>query len=221
MMPAVHVRWSLVAVLACDKTDLSPEERETYAHITDQGRAGEWLAGRILVKRWLAEKLEPGVRPAEITVVSTDGFGRSVAPRAFWRGRMLPERFSIAHAAGMVLVTLASRPGVRVGADVVPLQAVAPRRLAMWMTPAETAWVNSATSELSVWRAGALWACKEAVYKAVNRTEAFRPAEISVERRDGDVWQANASGQISHVRPIELGGYVGAAATFEEQRGSA
>jgi phosphopantetheinyl transferase len=220
MMPAVHVRWSLVAGLPCDEIELSPEERDTHAHIRDQRRAGEWLAGRILVKRWLAERLESGVRPADITVVSTDGFGRSVAPRAFWRGRMLPERFSIAHAAGMVLVTLASRPDVRVGADVVPLQAVAPHRLAMWMTAAETAWVHSATPELSVWRAGALWACKEAVYKAVNRTEAFRPADISVEPRDGDVWQANAAGQCSHVRPIELGGHVGAAATFVEKRGS-
>ena len=221
MRPAVHVRWSLVATLACDETDLSPEERDTHVHIRNQRRAGEWLAGRILVKRWLAQRLEPGVRPAHITVVSTDGFGRSVAPRAFWRGRMLPERFSIAHAAGMVLVTLASRPDVRVGADVVSLQAVAPNRLAMWLTAAETAWVNSATTELSVWRAGAIWACKEAAYKAVNRTEAFRPAEILVEPRDGDVWQANAAGQCSHIRLIELGGYVGAAATFVEKRGSA
>ena len=221
MVPAVQVRWSLVAALVCDETDLSPEERDTHAHLRDRRRAGEWLAGRILVKRWLAGRLGPGVRPEDITVESTDGFGRAVAPRAFWRGRMLPDHLSIAHAAGMVLVTLAGHPGIRVGADVVPLQAVTPRRLAMWMTAAETAWVNSATPELGVWRAGALWACKEAVYKAVNRTEAFRPAEIFVEPRDGDVWQANAAGRFSRVRPIELGGHVGAAATFEEKRGSA
>ena len=134
MMPAVHVRWSLVAGLPCDEIDLSPEERDMHAHIRDQRRAGEWLAGRILVKRWFAERLESGVRPTDITVVSTDGFGRSVAPRAFWRGRMLPERFSIAHAAGIVLVTLASRPDVRVGADVVAAIPSAPTTgvLTMW-----------------------------------------------------------------------------------------
>jgi len=197
-----------------------PEEREVCGGITDSGRRAEWIAGRTVVKEWLCEKLGSGARTAEIAIISRDGFGRAVAPRAFWKGSLLPWSISITHAANTVLVALAPGAEERIGADLVPLEGVMPRRLEVWMTPREARWVNLATAGQRRWRTAALWAAKEAAYKALNEGEVFAPEEISVACSDGDDWTAESRGRSCRLHRLDLDALVGVIAVAKSNRGA-
>jgi len=162
---------------------LSPGESRMHARLGDSSRRQGWLAGRVLAKRMLLDHLAAGrkegteLQPRRVEIDSGDVRRRGRRPAVRLDGRSLPVSLSISHTDGAVLVALACEAGVSVGADLVDRAELGAGFARMWFTPAERRWLESeGDPEL----AATIWAIKEAVYKAVNRGEAFRPRSVEV-----------------------------------------
>lgn len=155
---------------------LTESERLELTAWREGTRARQWLAGRWLAKRELAA-LTAAVS-LEIDIASRDTFGRSIAPRVCVRGRTWPGALSISHAGEHVAIAIDSRPGHRVGVDVVAIQDQAAwnnAALATWFSDDEQAWIQA--GENPARQAAQLWAVKEASYKASQRGESFIPTD--------------------------------------------
>jgi phosphopantetheinyl transferase len=156
-------------------TWLTPSELGELATWCDASRAKQWQAGRWLAMRELAALI--GASHLEIDIASRDSFGRAVAPRVTVRGRAWLGSLSISHASDEVAVALDTRPGSRVGVDVVAIDSHSwnDGALATWFTEDEQLWIRSAENVAR--RAAHLWAIKEAAYKATQRGEPFVPLD--------------------------------------------
>jgi phosphopantetheinyl transferase len=81
---------------------------------------------------------------------------------------------SIAHTTQGVLVALADHRTTSIGVDLVEPIHLGCGFVAQWFTSAERRWLSSAD------QVAVAWGVKEAVYKATNRGEPFRPQSIEV-----------------------------------------
>jgi phosphopantetheinyl transferase len=165
---------------------LSDCEREVYASWRDFRRRESWLFGRILAKQLIlheANVLPDAMRdihPAEIQIHSRDSLNRATRPRVLSHGQLQAWSLSIAHSDQSVLVALSVAPRVSVGVDVTPVQALSDGFVDMWLTPWERQWLHNQRDQGKLSMASALWAVKEAFYKAVNVGEGFAPCRIEV-----------------------------------------
>ncbi|NOX55314.1 MAG: 4-phosphopantetheinyl transferase family protein [Planctomycetes bacterium] len=180
-------------------------ERRQLAQLADRRRREDWLCGRLLAKRvvadWLAESfvfsadgqrpdIAAGPRPAtpghelhrvaELEIRSQDGHGRGVRPTVWLRTELQPWPLSITHGKRSVAVALSKNPGLRVGVDLVDLPAGSGR--APLCRPAQLRfWMTEAERRWldrrpEPWGPLLLWALKEAAYKAAHAdNEPFRP----------------------------------------------
>lgn len=162
---------------------LSPDEAQRVHSLKHAGRRRSWLAGRVLAKRMVLDHVvgdgmkRRGIHPARVEIRSGDVRGWRCRPAVWLDGRSLPVSLSISHTDQSVLVALVCRAGVSVGVDLVDHAILRARFVEFWFTEAERRWLETKTD--SRWTA-AVWAVKEAVYKAVNQGEAFRPRAIEV-----------------------------------------
>lgn len=167
-------------------TWLSENERELWSAMRARERAEAWLLGRLLAKQLLMERLSElntGHAPAtpdRIEIYSTDGLGRAVRPWVVIDGRSQPWILSIAHSSRSVLVALSDSSDVGVGVDLASIGAVSDAIVELWFTPGETTWVRESERVEQARRAATIWALKEAIYKATNRGDQFRPRQIDV-----------------------------------------
>jgi phosphopantetheinyl transferase len=181
---------------------LGPGERAVHDRFHDPRHREGWLFGRLLAKELIlatgADRLLPGhLAPDEIEIHSRDGLGRSVRPRALVRGRLQPWCLSIAHSDAAVMVALAQGPGWFIGVDLVSFQLDASESLSRWFSYSERRFVDRGAAAERGRRAAAVWAAKEAAYKAVGGATGFRPeriearmtsdasSQVSVRYRDG------------------------------------
>jgi phosphopantetheinyl transferase len=160
---------------------LSSREQADMARIRDSRRREAWLAGRIVVKQLLAERLthqpSEGVSLAELEIVSRDAAGRKIRPQACLAGRQLCWTLSISHSDRAVLAAVAPA-GVAVGVDLAPSEQRLGRGFwELWFSPEERRWLNDQKCQSVL----AAWAVKEAAYKALNRGEPFEPRGWKVE----------------------------------------
>ncbi len=156
---------------------LAPRERQRYADLRDPRRRGEWLAGRIVAKRLVSERLRPAfatISPARIEIDSGDGRSRRLRPRVLVDGQPLGWQLSIAHSGRSLLVALASNGRLGVGVDLLEPVHCGRGFAELWFTPRERRWLG----DPRLWPVA--WAIKEAAYKATNRGEAFRPRTFEV-----------------------------------------
>jgi phosphopantetheinyl transferase (holo-ACP synthase) len=154
-----------------------------------------WLYGRLLAKQLLATQAGE-LDPSRIDVVSQDGLGRSVRPWVLEAGRTRVGVLSIAHSTRSVLTALATEPGVTVGVDLTAIGSVDERIVELWFRESERAWVASAGLTERARRAATIWALKEAVYKATNAGEQFRPAGIAIHGRPKEGLVAEIMGAV-------------------------
>ena len=179
---------SIDAVLMQDSVDqwLSDRERRDAAQLRDTRRHRAWLSGRLLLKRRLVDRLSEdgsagGVHPSELEIISHNDAGRPARPAALLDGQPLDFRLSIAHTDHQVLVAVAPAH-MAVGVDLVDAQ-FAPGNgfMRLWFTAAERQQLCKGAAP----SAAAIWAVKEAVYKAINRGEPFIPQQMEVGWQSG------------------------------------
>lgn len=165
---------------------LGRQEREEYARRPPRGRR-QWLLGRIAakdaVRRWLWERGEGEVFPAEITV-RNDPSGRPVAAGAHGR-RLPPLALSLAHRgeAAVALVGAGSGPAPGVGIDIEEVAGRGEASAAFALGEGERALLaercaNSGESP-QLWFTR-FWAAKEAVAKAEGTGLRGRPKDFAV-----------------------------------------
>lgn len=156
---------------------LTESEHRELAVWRDKRRRQQWLAGRWLAKRELAQIAR--VTPIEIDIASRDSFGRSVAPRVCIGGRTWTGALSISHAGDHSVIAIDSRAGHRIGVDIVLDQdSSTDRATATWFSEEERLWTLADNNGRR--RVAQLWATKEASYKALHRGEPFVPGDWAV-----------------------------------------
>jgi phosphopantetheinyl transferase len=199
---------------------LTSDEREEGARFRDASRRAGWLWGRLVGKGLLAEHLgDPTLDPREIRISSRDARGRAVRPVVRSRDLPVSACLSISHSDESVLVALCGRPGIRVGVDLVSMRSLRPGFLRMWFTAGEQAWLRRAGRD----QAPVLWAIKEAVYKAANEGEPFKPRRVEVlPGASGDyacAYLGEAVGACCRIRTMPLDPYMAAFVTMPAFRG--
>jgi phosphopantetheinyl transferase len=116
---------------------LSARELKELAQWRDERRRRAWMLSRLLARQLLAEVGDAS--EASFEVLSRDELGRVNRPILWRDGARLPWSLSISHSDRGVLVALAPRSDVTIGADVTQEQSFAPS-LEAWFTPSERAW---------------------------------------------------------------------------------
>lgn len=157
---------------------LTPREQSVYAGLRDPARRRAWLAGRVVAKRLVCDRLRSEskpIRPTEIEIDSGDGRARRQRPRVILDGRPLDWRLSIAHSGRSLLVALAGSGQPSVGVDLLEPTESRPGFVELWFTNRERRWLAAGGHSWYV-----AWAIKEAAYKAANQGEPFRPQAFEV-----------------------------------------
>ena len=227
MVAPCMLRYSPIAALSHERARewLSDREHAAVALLGSDHRRLAWLNGRLLLKRLIVERLRAAgpsrqVHPRDVEIVSRDAAGRAARPTALLGGRPLNCSLSITHTDRHVLVAVAAA-SVAIGVDLVDAQfAPAEGFCQLWFTELERQRLCEITSP----SAAAVWAIKEAVYKATNRGDPFMPQHIEVDRqRDGRlVCRAPnpAAATCQLVTWLTSGGEIAALATLSESTGS-
>jgi phosphopantetheinyl transferase len=165
-----------------DERCLSIVERQELGRWRDHARREAFLLGRLWSKQLILDT--PALRPlpmARIEIRSRDERDRGIRPRVRIAGDLQPWSLSISHSDRGILAALSTAPGTYLGVDLAPVGALRPSALGPWFTEREQVWLNySEPDEIA-----AVWAIKEAVYKAANIGDAFAPQTIEVVRRAG------------------------------------
>ena len=145
------------------------ESRATAAKV-------RWLGGRWCAKQLVVAMVDdPAIALSDIHIESRDGQHRQVRPRVFLRGRLQPWKLSIAHSTHGCAAAILNESTGHIGVDIATPGAVKNNRLVdYWFCDAEKKWCDAGID------ATVLWSLKEAVYKALNRGETFRPRTINM-----------------------------------------
>ena len=199
---------------APDGAWLSEAERRELNRFRDPTRRRAWLCGRRLGKQLVLETIAESEteklkvessglwvknksgsqlstvnsQPLEqirVEICSRDAAGRAVRPTVKINGRRSSCCLSISHSERGILLAVSTNPGISVGVDLATSAKLKPAFLKTWFTGKEQQWQQNTNSQLSM----TLWAIKEAVYKACNAGESFKPRRIEVFRsRWGRFW---------------------------------
>jgi phosphopantetheinyl transferase len=187
------------------ESSLSRRERNELAAWRDADRRRAWLRGRLLAKQMIAERLGDGSRPAAIEILSRDPAGRVNRPRVWRDGCEQSWPLSISHTEHGALAAFSTADGVALGVDLVSPARLSAGFVRLWFTTREQDWVQHSDDPGT---GCFLWAAKEALYKACNAGEGFRPTAVELfcsgqcryrdHRFDGNVLQSWAiDGQLA------------------------
>jgi phosphopantetheinyl transferase (holo-ACP synthase) len=173
-------------------------ERAELLMLTDERRRNEWLAGRWVAKQLL---IQAGMAegPADIEICSRDVRRRGSRPRIQVAGRPVGNTLSIAHTSKGTIAALAASEQQLVGVDLVDLADVAAlfakRRgrgfARLWFTPLERCWIAMDRTR----RTATLWGIKEAIYKACQLGEGWKPRDVVVWPRAGGGYRCQYRGR--------------------------
>ena len=196
---------------------LSPAERGVWTGMRSPARrlqyvAGRWLARELLSEAARSEGEDPVADAWEIA--SRDARGHAMRPRITHGGRHLPWSLSISHSDDAVLVAVSTRPGTNVGVDLVPMRALGRGFAATWFTAHERAWCGDGEDP---WRASAIWAVKEALYKAAGGGDPFVPNNWPVSTTTENTVALGLSVGDASVRLRRLCGHVAAVVICESE----
>jgi len=160
---------------------LSAAECDVYNQWNDAQRRATWLGGRLLAKQLILDQLfansNRSVVHHEIEIHTGLPRNRRERPQISIAGRRLSQSLSITHTSRGVMVALATHSSLRVGVDLVEAKIFTPGFIRYWFTEAEQNWIlqNGQPDQVA-----AIWAMKEALYKACNEGEGFSPRSIQV-----------------------------------------
>ncbi|MEV6168900.1 beta-ketoacyl synthase N-terminal-like domain-containing protein [Streptomyces sp. NPDC051954] len=188
----LHERWpDLASRNLIMRNSLSGAERSEYEAHAPRGRR-QWLLGRIAakdaVRRWLWDRGEGPVFPAEIRVLN-DELGRPYVTGL--HGRQLPGLdLSLAHRAEAgVAIVRPHTPGPGPGIDIEQVVERGQETVAIALGPDELALLRArcaATAESEALWFTRFWAAKEAVAKAEGTGFGGRPRDFTVLAADAD-----------------------------------
>lgn len=164
--------------LESDSEWVGKRERVELACVQDRRRRLSGLAARLLAKRLYLQCSDQAISLGSLDILSRDDAGRHVRPRLFWAGKEIHCGISISHTEDLVLVALRPSPATALGVDLVRAEPLDGRLVRTWFSAGEQDSVRTGDP----WEACRLWAIKEAVYKAVNRGEPFRPRQVVIRR---------------------------------------
>ena len=164
-------------------------EREQLENIGSTERAESFVYGRVMSKQLILRhwaELQSTKQPIanELFISSKDGMGRSVRPSVNWNGRRLPIAVSISHSESSVMAVVGDARTIQVGSDITSLDVNQVSSLRLWLTDAENKHWNQDDREALL----SVWALKEAIYKASNNGDRFRPRRIEVLRSDDEYY---------------------------------
>ncbi len=163
---------------------LGAAEQAELNHWRDAERRESWLLARLLARQLVrAHAIEPGCQSSSIEICSRDALGRSVRPEVTIDGRPADFCLSMSHTPGGVLVGLGLTPGVGVGVDLVQGAALPQSLVDAWFTDRERDQLRAGDTLA----ASRVWAVKEAVYKAVNRSDSFAAPDRGTPRSRGQL----------------------------------
>lgn len=155
-------------------------------HFADTARRELWALGRyFLLSRlypWLCS-IRSAVDPGELRIVTRNGLGRGTQPRLYSQGRLVPWRISLAHSSSQLAMAFSVDPMTRVGVDLVDDSAAAAKAVRCWSTSREREQFPGRTEA----DFAKVWSMKEALYKALNHGEPFRPARYEVLLADSEI----------------------------------
>ena len=166
-LPGIHVR---VLVGPGDPSLLSAEERRRLEAFGSPHRRGDFVRGRTVVRRALAETLAVPPRAVALDVIPHGGLHVPRGPC-----------FSLSHSGGLAAVALSAR---RVGLDVEKVRAVSDALAARMLAAGETP-PDAPHALLHVWTA------KEAVLKAEGQGVRAGLRSVAL------VWQAGQEGRFA------------------------
>lgn len=166
-----------------------------FAEFKNEGREVLWHIGRQFIKASVSQIVEHGsqfTKQAEdvenFDVLTRTGLGRGIRPMVFCSGKSLPIRASLSHSDSLFALAVSSDPNTYVGIDIVNLTELEQTALDFWFTKRELAALDRCTAMAQRNKQMSLiWSLKEALYKAANFGEAFRPHrwEVVFNQPDG------------------------------------
>jgi len=175
---------------------LSAAECEVYDQWNDAQRRATWLGGRLLAKQLILDHLfatsDRSVVHHEIEINSGMPRNRRERPQVSIAGRRISRSLSITHTSRGVMVALATLPDLQVGVDLVEAKSFSVGFLRYWFTEAEQNWIRQDSQPDQV---AAIWAMKEALYKACNEGEGFSPHTIQVLPSPSGSYSCSYAGQ--------------------------
>jgi phosphopantetheinyl transferase len=154
-------------------------------HFADVARRELWALGRYFLLSRLYPRLtmnRTAVDPRDLRIVTRNGLGRGTQPRLYCQGRLVPWRISLAHTNSQLAMAFSVDRDTRVGIDVVDDSAAAAMAVRCWSTLREREQLLGRTEA----DFAKVWSMKEALYKALNHGEPFRPARYEVSLADSD-----------------------------------
>lgn len=182
--------------LRCDEAPapgpwLAEAELAELARWRAPQRRVQYLAGRLAAKQLVRGLLgRANVALSSIEICSRDARGRGVRPALRIAGQPGPWILSLAHTARGALAATTLRPDQSIGVDLVPRDLDAERLARNWFTPSELRWLSKGQG----YGPAAVWAAKEAAYKAAGCGEPFRPRRIQIYPLASGQWSARYEG---------------------------
>lgn len=189
-----NVRWQYMpaaALTSASEAWLAPAERALLATFRSPLRQADWLRGRMAAKQLLMEMgVVRGARASELEITTRNPRGQGIPPEVRLGGERLPIVLSLSHTAEGILVACGDDVRARVGVDLVRPTEIHPEALSVWLTPGE----RSQIDRTSAHDVAAVWAAKEAVYKAACVNESFAPMQVETVRK-GETWSCRFFGR--------------------------
>lgn len=153
-------------------------EDEEFVTFGDENREAIWRIGRQFVKKHVIDIVGQAVlkRRDDFAVLTRTGLGRGIRPVVLRSGKALPIHLSLSHSDELFGLAISTDTSTYVGVDVVNLHDIRNAPLDFWFTKREMDSLHSHGSvsqrneQLSL-----IWSLKEALYKASNFGEPFRP----------------------------------------------
>jgi phosphopantetheinyl transferase (holo-ACP synthase) len=187
----------IVARFADWQDILHPSEIDVFANIHSKTYQESWFAGRVLAKNLYINHSAAAhsIHWKEIQVLSRNSSGQSIAPRLLVGGRDTSFVFSLSHVADKAIAVAPTDFIDRIGCDLVFRDTVTPGIVKAFFHDEE------ATDHQGY---EAIWAVKEASFKACNSNGSFQPRQWLTQRvgenlylchhLDGD-WQLSAEAE--------------------------
>jgi phosphopantetheinyl transferase len=154
---------------------LSAEELRCYSQFGDKPAALAWLGGRWCAKQLLCSHL--GVTKSQLSrihVQTRNGLQQGVRPWVFLDGQLQSTQISLAHSSRLATAVLLGEEVGEIGIDISDPDANHEAVREFWFSDHEVAWCEAGVSPQ------AIWSLKEAIYKAVNQGEPFRPRGLDI-----------------------------------------
>ncbi|MEZ6049045.1 MAG: 4'-phosphopantetheinyl transferase superfamily protein [Planctomycetaceae bacterium] len=171
---------------------LSPPEQAELSILKAETRRSTWLAGRKLLRLMLLE--ERKIAPGELTIQTRNDQRQGIRPLIHYQNQLLPGCFSLTHSDSRVAVDWSEEPGISIGIDLITPASISPTQFDWALTDSEKTIIQGGGDSTQL--TSAIWALKEATYKAANQQgEGFNPQQVTLNQNAAGEWYAHYRGE--------------------------